>query len=128
MVVVTTKCTIVTNPGASSRNKETLYIVDTLKKYFNENDIHYIKFPGTLDGRDVMMVGNHFYVGQSARTNSEGIKQFIEILNKYGFSGSEVTLEEVLHLKTGVNYIENNTLLVSGEFINKEDFKDLKKL
>ncbi|WP_300360923.1 dimethylarginine dimethylaminohydrolase family protein [Fusobacterium sp.] len=128
VAVVTAKCAIVTNPGASSRNKETLYIVDTLKKYFDENDIHYIKFPGTLDGGDVMMVGNHFYVGQSARTNSEGIKQFIEILNKYGFSGSEVTLEEVLHLKTGVNYIENNTLLVSGEFINKEDFKDFKKI
>ena len=48
------------------------------------------------------MVGDHFYVGRSARTNEEGIRQFIAILEKYGLSGSEVTLEEVLHLKTGV--------------------------
>ena len=128
VAVVTKKCAIVTNPGAESRNKEIEYVVETLKKYYPEQDIHYIKAPGTLEGGDVMMVGDHFYVGKSARTNAEGIKQFIEILNKYGLTGSEVTLEKVLHLKTGVNYIENNTLLVSGEFIDKEEFKDYKKI
>lgn len=128
VAVVTKKCAIITNPGAQSRNKETEYIVETLKKYYDEKDIHYIKSPGTLEGGDVMMVEDHFYVGKSARTNSEGIKQFIEILNKYDLSGSEVVLEKVLHLKTGVNYIENNTLLVSGEFIDKEEFKDYKKI
>jgi dimethylargininase len=34
----------------------------------------------------------------------------------------------VLHLKTGVNYIENNNMLVSGEFIEKEDFKTFNKI
>jgi dimethylargininase len=75
-----------------------------------------------------MMVGDHFYVGRSARTNEEGIKQFIEILERNGLSGSEVPLEFVLHLKTGVNYIENNNMLVSGEFIEKPDFKDYNKI
>lgn len=128
VAVLTKNCAIITNPGASSRNKEKEYIIEPIKKYYPEEKIEYIKEPGTLDGGDVMMVGNHFYVGKSARTNGEGIKQFIEILEKYGHTGSEVTLEEVLHLKTGVNYIENNTLLVSGEFITKEEFKDYKKI
>ena len=70
-----------------------------------------------------MMVGDHFYVGRSARTNEEGIRQFIAILEKYGLSGSEVTLEEVLHLKTGVNYLENGNMLVSGEFVAKPEFQ-----
>ena len=69
-----------------------------------------------------MMVGDHFYVGRSARTNEEGIRQFIAILEKHGLSGSEVTLEEVLHLKTGVNYLENGNMLVSGEFVTKPEF------
>ena len=72
---------------------------------YNEDCIEYIKAPGTLEGGDVMMVGDHFYVGRSARTNEEGIRQFIAILEKYGLSGSEVKLDKVLHLKTGVNYI-----------------------
>ena len=67
-------------------------------------------------------------MGKSARTNEEGIKQFIKILNKYGLTGSEVPLEKVLHLKTGVNYIENNNMLVSGEFIDKKDFENYNKI
>jgi dimethylargininase len=33
-----------------------------------------------------------------------------------------------LHLKTGVNYIENNTLLVSGEFTDKPEFAAFTKI
>jgi len=126
--VLTRECAIITNPGALSRKRESSYMVDTIKKFYSEDKIEYIKTPGTLEGGDVMMVGNHFYVGLSARTNKEGIKQFIEILNKHGLTGSEVPLKEVLHLKTGVNYIENNNMLVSGEFINKEEFKSYNKI
>ena len=126
--VLTKKCAIVSNPGAESRNKEPEFMVETIKKFYSEDKIEYIKAPGTLEGGDVMMVGDHFYVGKSARTNEEGIKQFIKILNKYDLTGSEVPLEKVLHLKTGVNYIENNNMLVSGEFIDKKDFENYNKI
>lgn len=126
--VLTRKCAIISNPGAATRQKESEFMVDTIKKFYSEDKIEYIKSPGTLEGGDVMMVGDHFYAGLSARTNKEGIRQFIEILEKYGLTGSEVSLEEVLHLKTGVNYIENNNMLVSGEFIEKEEFKSFNKI
>lgn len=126
--VLTKKCAIISNPGANSRNKEPEFMVETIKKFYSEDKIEYIKAPGTLEGGDVMMVGDHFYVGKSARTNEDGIKQFIEILNKYGLTGSEIPLEKVLHLKTGVNYIENNNMLISGEFINKKDFEIYNKI
>lgn len=125
--VLTRKCAIITNPGADSRNREVEAMVPVIKQFYSEDCIEYIKAPGTLEGGDVMMVGDHFYVGRSARTNEEGIRQFINILEKYGLSGSEVELTEVLHLKTGVNYIENNNMLVSGEFINKPDFAGYNK-
>ena len=120
--VITRKCAIITNPGAPSRNGEKDEIIGAVRKFFSQDQIEYIKAPGTLEGGDVMMVGDHFYVGRSARTNEEGIRQFIAILEKHGLSGSEVTLEEVLHLKTGVNYLENGNMLVSGEFVNKPEF------
>lgn len=126
--VVTRVCAIVTNPGVHSRNGEKLEIVEALRKFYSEDKIEYIKDPGTLEGGDVMMVGDHFYIGRSARTNEEGIKQFIAILEKHGLSGSEVTLEEVLHLKTGVNYIENNNMLVSGEFVTKPEFQKYNRI
>lgn len=70
----------------------------------------------------------HFYAGRSARTNKEGIRQFIEILEGWGLTGSEVPLEFVLHLKTGVNYIENNNMLVAGEFVAKPDFEQFNRI
>ena len=120
--VITRKCAIITNPGAPSRNGEKDEIIGAVRKLFSQDQIEYIEAPGTLEGGDVMMVGDHFYVGRSARTNEEGIRQFIAILEKHGLSGSEVALEEVLHLKTGVNYLENGNMLVSGEFVNKPEF------
>ncbi|WP_312354140.1 arginine deiminase family protein, partial [Aminipila sp.] len=93
--VITSKCAIITNPGAGSRNGEKAEILSAVKKFFRDDQIEYITAPGTLEGGDVMMVGDHFYVGRSARTNEEGIRQFIEILEKHGLTGSEVPLEKV---------------------------------
>ncbi len=126
---VITRCgAIITNPGAASRNGEKNEIVAVVRRFFDDDHIAYIEAPGTLEGGDVMMVGDHFYIGRSARTNEEGIRQFCEILAGWGLEGSEVPLSEVLHLKTGVNYIEDNNMLVSGEFVDKPDFAQYNKV
>ena len=126
--VLTSKCAIISNPGANSRRGESFLMVDTIKKFYNSDQIEYITSPGTMEGGDVMMVGNHFYIGLSGRTNEEGCRQFKASLEKHGHTCSVVPLEKVLHLKTGINYIENNHMLVSGEFIEKDDFKTFKKI
>lgn len=126
--VLTRECAIMDNPGAGTRNGEAALMEPTIRQFFPEDRIEHIVAPGTLEGGDVMMVGDHFYVGRSARTNEEGIRQFIAILEKYGLSGSEVPLERVLHLKTGVNYLEDGNMLVSGEFIEKPDFAEFNKI
>jgi len=115
-------CAIITNPGAPSRKGETEEIATLLGRFFQNMEA--IEPPGTVDAGDIMMVGSHYYIGLSDRTNEDGAKQIIEILEKYNLSGSLVTLEKVLHLKTGVSYLENNTLLAAGEFIEKKDFRD----
>lgn len=126
--VITTKGAIITNPGAASRNGEKDEIEPAVRQFFDDEHVKHIVSPGTLDGGDVMMVGNHFYVGRSARTNEEGLRQFFEILKGWGLEGSEVALEFVLHLKTGVNYLEDDNMLVSGEFVTKPDFMKYNKI
>lgn len=128
VAVVTRKCAIITNPGVESRKGEEKSVIEVLKKFYDEDNIEYIKAPGTLEGGDVMMVGDHFYVGLSARTNEEGIRQFISILEKYGLTGSAVPLKEVLHLKTGLAYLERNNLLVAGEFVDSPVFEKFNKI
>lgn len=126
--VIMDGCAIITNPGDPTRCGEAGNMLPAVKKFFADDQIEFITDPGTLDGGDVMMVGNHFYIGRSARTNAEGIRQFIAILARHGFNGSSVHLEEVLHLKTGVNYLEHNNLLVAGEFIDKPEFASYNKI
>lgn len=126
--VLTERCAIITNPGAPSRKGEIEAIEKAVRMFYDRKIIEHIQAPGTLEGGDVMMCGDHFYVGRSERTNEEGIRQFGKILAKYGYTCSEVKLEEVLHLKTGVNYLENGNMLVSGEFTHKPEFESFNKI
>jgi dimethylargininase len=124
VALLTPKCAIVTNPGAPSRKGEISGIRKVLDRFYT--DIEEIQNPGTVEAGDIMMVGSHFYIGLSARTNEVGAKQMISILEKYGMSGSVVSLEKVLHLKTGLAYLENNNLVACGEFVSKSEFKKFK--
>lgn len=118
--LITPKCAILTNPGTELRNGEKAEIETALKNFFPE--LQYIVNPGFVDGGDVMMVGDHFYIGLSKRTNKEGANQLITILKRHGLTGSTVALKSVLHLKTGVNFIEKDNLLAFGEFLTKQEF------
>ncbi len=120
--LLTRECAIITNPGALSRKGEEKEIHGVLEDFYD--NIEFIQAPGTVEGGDIMMVGNHFYIGLSARTNYEGAKQMIELLEKYDYTGSTVELTEFLHLKTGVSYLEHNNLLATGEFLHSPEFKD----
>ncbi|MCH4886413.1 N(G),N(G)-dimethylarginine dimethylaminohydrolase [Acidaminobacter sp. JC074] len=123
--VVTKDFAIVTNPGVDTRNGEKEIIVEGLKNFYDKYE--YIT-EGTLEGGDVMQIDKHFYIGLSKRTNEAGAKQFISIVEKYGYTGEIVVLKEMFHLKTGVNFIGDNTLLVAGEFITDPRFDSYKKL
>ncbi len=119
--LVTPECAIITNPGAISRKNETIEVEQTIRQ--TGKPIEHIRFSGTLDAGDVMMVGTHFYIGLSKRTNKEGARQLASILETYGMTASTIVLEHVLHLKTGVSYLENNILLAAGEFLNHPAFQ-----
>lgn len=75
-----------------------------------------------------MMVGDHFYIGLSERTNEEGARKMASILTKYKSGATLVPLKDMLHLKTGAAYIEHNNLLVTGEFVTAPAFNQFNKL
>ena len=117
----TPHCAVITRPGADSRRGEAGLLAPVLARFYTQ--LERIEAPGTLDAGDVMMVGSHYYIGASARTNAEGARQLIAILEKYGMTGSVVMLREVLHLKTGLAYLEHGKLLAAGEFLSRPEFR-----
>ncbi len=120
--LLTSKCAIISNPGAETRKGETVEMKHVLKSYYST--IEEIEEPGTVEPGDIMMVGDHFYIGLSERTNEDGASQMITLLNMHGYSGSVILLKEMLHLKTGVAYLENNNLLAYGEFLDEEELNN----
>lgn len=125
--VVMEGCAVITNPATDSRNGEKIDIVDVIRKFYSDDRIFHIEAPGTMEGGDVMLVGKHFFVGQSDRTNAEGARQFNEIVTKFGYTSSTVEVTEGLHLKDFVIYLENNNMLVTEKMDKEPAFKDFNR-
>ena len=47
----------------------------------------------------------------------------IRILAEYNFTASTVKLKNILHLKSGVSYLENNNLLIAGSLTDNPEFQ-----
>jgi dimethylargininase len=81
-----------------------------------------------VDGGDVLMVGNHFFIGLSERTNVEGAQQLTSYLSHYGHTAETVPVAAGLHLKSSVNYIGKNTLLVTKSLADYSGFAKFEKI
>ncbi|MCP4116124.1 MAG: amidinotransferase [Desulfobacteraceae bacterium] len=118
--VVTPDVAVITNPGADARKGEEVTIEAALSKY---RPVEKIKEPGAVDGGDVLMVGTHFFIGLSDRTNAEGAAQLGKTLEKYGNTWDTVPVAAGLHFKSSVNYVGKNTLLVTKEFASRKELQ-----
>ena len=121
--VLTTRSAILARPGAVSRLGEVAGIRETIGRFFSS--IHEIVAPGTLDGGDVCEAGSHFFIGISHRTNEEGARQLGRWLAAEGFTSSTVDIRDmgsILHLKSGIAYLDNNDLVVMEELADREEF------
>jgi len=70
-----------------------------------------IELPGTLDGGDVLKVDSIVYVGASARTNAEGIRQLRGLLTPHGYSVVAVPVTRALHLKSTMTALPDGTII-----------------
>jgi len=118
------KAAIITRPGALSRRGEVDIIRGELCRLFPS--IHEIHSPGTLDGGDVCEAGKHFFIGISDRTNEDGARQLAEVLASNGFTHSLVDTDGIsglLHLKSGVAHLRDNTLIVTEALAHRQEFR-----
>jgi dimethylargininase len=70
-----------------------------------------IEAPGVLDGGDVLKHGGTVYVGQSGRTNADGIRQLAEYLAPFGATVIAIPLTKALHLKSAVTALPDGTVI-----------------
>jgi dimethylargininase len=118
VAVMTPAVAVITRPGAPSRQGEEAAMELALRPY---RPVAQIKAPGTLDGGDVLLVGDQCFVGLSQRTNDAGAAQLDQILEQQGIIYTAVPVAAGLHFKSSVNQIGEKTLLVTADFAGRSE-------
>lgn len=123
--IVTEKCAIITIPGHEKRRGEEVSIASKLVDF---RQLEYIKLPGLLDGGDIMRVEDHFYIGLSDRTNEVGASQLMSLLKKHAYTSSMVEIGDMLHLKTGINYVGKQKMVMIDNLTSMKEFERFEKI
>lgn len=108
-MVVFRNVAVISRPGADARKPEVIdaeKVIESLGLSINR-----IRPPGTLDGGDVLKIGDTVYIGRGGRTNAEGIRQLRTILEPLGATVIAVSLTKVLHLKSAVMALPDGTVV-----------------
>lgn len=106
-VVVFDDLAVITRPGAEARSPE----IDGTERAVRGRVRRTTKLetPASLDGGDVLKVGDTVYVGLSGRSNAEAVAQLADLLPDRRVVGVPVT--RVLHLKSAVTALPDGTVL-----------------
>jgi len=105
---------VICNMKVKSRAREVVGVAKVLEKL---KQICWIRKPGWIDGGDVLNVEDRVFIGLSARTNSEAVKQVKRILKDTSFNVVPVKVRNVLHLKSACTYLGNDYVILSrGNF------------
>lgn len=115
---------VITNPGHHTRKGEQ----EAIEARFMELGVPIlgrIAAPGTLDGGDVLRISNHYYIGLSERTNTEGACQLGALLEGAGMTWSTVKVSQ-LHLKTDITAVDSNILVSTEAYYKHPYFSHIK--
>ena len=108
--IVTDTIAVIARPGAASRRPEVDDVEAALRQY---RDVVRIEAPGTLDGGDVLRVGDRWFVGRSGRTNDEGIRQLRRVI-----PAQPVDFRGCLHLKSAVTAVSEEMVVFNPEWVD----------
>lgn len=123
--VVVDELAIITRPGAPSRRGE----VDAVAAAASAlRPVARVEPPGTVDGGDVLRVGRTLFVGASARTNPDGIRQLRGLLGPLGYEVRAVAVDGCLHLKTAVTAVASDTVLLNPSWVDPAEFREYRVL
>lgn len=123
--VVLEEVAVIARPGAPSRRAETDSVASALSEH---RSLLCIEAPATLDGGDVLRLGQRLYVGLSARTNRDGVEQLASLLAPHGYNVAGVSVRGALHLKSAVTAIADDTVVINPDWCDSTHFRDVRKI
>jgi len=116
---------VMLRPGVASRQPEVAGVAEVLQQY---KPLKAIEPPCTIDGGDLLRVGNRIFAGLSTRSNQSGIQQLRDIVSDFGMTVETVETTKCLHLKSAVSEVAPGTLLINTDWISSLAFKDFEMI
>jgi dimethylargininase len=113
---------IATNPGAASRRHEVEAVAFALAGHVR---VVRMTGGGTVDGGDVMHVGNTLYVGRTPRSSDEGIAELAALAAPHGVEVRPVRVDGCLHYKSGASFIGRGTVLANPAWVDVAELDGL---
>lgn len=110
---------VATRPGAPERRGEVAPVAAALASMM---PVHTIVEPGTIDGGDVLRLGSTVFVGLSSRTNRHAVDQLGEMAADDNLSVVGVPVAGVLHLKSAVAALDEETVLIASGCVDVSQF------
>jgi dimethylargininase len=123
--IVTPEVAVITRPGASSRRGEETAIEPLLASH---RSIARIVAPGSVDGGDILVMGERVLIGLSSRTNEEGARQLTEILEASGMHCIPLAAGDGLHLKSSINALGDSRVLITQAFAECEALRGFEQI
>lgn len=108
-VVLFRNVALIARSGAESRRGETIGVEEAVAGL--GCSVNWIWAPGTLDGGDVLKIGDTVFVGRGGRTNAAGVQQVRAAFEPLGARVVAVPVSRVLHLKSAVTALPDGTVV-----------------
>lgn len=104
----------------SARRGEEEVLFDALRNHRSKiGEIRFVKEPGTLEGGDVLVTDRGLFVGESKRTNLNGIEQLAACLKNLEVTPVKTNL---LHLLCGCSYLSDGKMIVAPDLVSRNSF------
>lgn len=123
LCITTRKCLIFANLENNIINNYKTELASHMSRFYPLDRIHYINFPATISGKDILVVNDTYYVSLSDKTNVEGAEKLKEILTKYDFRVIIVPNSNG-HLKDNLNYLDYNNMLIKEGYMLPDEFRE----
>jgi len=110
---------VITRPGAEQRAGET----EGTREALQNLGLPVLSMQsGTLDGGDVLKVGNLMYVGCGGRTDAAGLAEFRRLVEPLGRTVIGVPVTKALHLKSAVTALPDGSIIGYSPLVDDPGF------
>jgi dimethylargininase len=121
-VIIHENKALITRMGVESRRGEEESVQEVLQEYMK---IYKTVYPATIEGGDVIHLPDRLISGLTQRTNTEGVSQ---LSNKLGIKVDTIIDPTIVHLKSYVTYLGNNTVITTLTYANHPILSNFEKI